>query len=896
VEFHHQPFGTVLQHLNTHEQGLSAAEAQRRQQQYGPNKLPEPPMRPAWRRLASQFKNVLIYVLLVSGFISLLLQHVVDAGVIFGVVIINAFIGFIQEGKAEAALRAIMNMVRTESKVLRDGTVISIDSEALVPGDIVLLQSGDKLPADIRLFQIKDLRCDESALTGESQPVSKHDQPLNLDTPLAEQTTMAFMGTLVTYGTALGVVVATGTATQLGNIGELVNAAEVPKTPLTLKLAQFARQLTYTIIALSGLTMLFGILVRQYDLFTMFQAAVGIAVAAVPEGLPAVVTITLAVGVQKMAKVNALVRKLPSVEVLGSVSVICSDKTGTLTKNEMTAQKLVLADQSFNISGEGYGDEGSIVNAQQQSVRASDQHCIELAGRIALLCNTASVNKQATGWHLSGDPTEGALVSMALKAGLNPATSGQEWPRNDMLPFESERGYMATLHHNHAGDHMILVKGGPDRILHFCNAQQNGQQTEALNKPFWDEQTQTLAQDGLRVMALAYKPCAEQADLRYQDAEQGLVMLAVVGITDPPRPEAIVAIRCCQQAGINVKMITGDNPHTAASIARQLGLNASKVLTGADLDRMSVAELANQALDTDVYARTTPEHKLRIVEALQQQQKVVAMTGDGVNDAPALRRANIGIAMGRKGTDAAKDASDIVLTDDNFATIVAAVDQGRTVYDNIIKAILFVLPTSLAEASVITVAILLGLVLPITPAQILWVNMITAITLALAISFERSEPDIMNKPPRNANAGLLNGFLLHRLLFVGALGTAMVFGLFYLSLQQGDSIEKARTLAVNALVFFEIFYLLNCRSHVPIWRNTNSRFGGKPVFIAISIVITLQLLFTYLPGFSHMFQAQGLLPHEWLWVVAASGAVFVIVELEKWLVQHRHARDHRSDY
>lgn len=882
VNFHSHTLDEALNQLSSGINGLSREDANRRLNQHGLNRLPQAVTRSPWRRLLSQFNNVLIFVLLISGVISLLLQHKVDAAVIFGVVLVNAVIGFIQEGKAEAALRAISNLVRTDCKVWRDQRVINVDSEYLVPGDVILLQSGDRVPADVRLFQVKDLRCDEATLTGESQPATKYNGELTADTPLAERSNMAFMGSLVTYGSALGLVVNTGVATEMGNIGELVKQAKVPKTPLTRRLEQFARQLTYLILGLSSAVVVFGMFAHQYELFTMFQAAVGIAVAAIPEGLPAVVTITLAVGVQKMAHYQALVRKLPSVEVLGSVSVICSDKTGTLTRNEMTATRLITAERSFSISGQGYGDEGFIVTSDGQTARADSHPELALPGRVALLCNTASVAKDQDQWQLSGDPTEGALVSMALKAGLDPQRQQQEWPRSDMLPFESERRYMATLHHDHQGNHEILVKGGPDRLLPFCQQQWTPSGPQPIQAAFWNQTIETLAREGQRVMALAYKPVASRTELDYSDAEENLVLLALVGITDPPRTEAIDSILQCQNAGIRVKMITGDNPHTAAAIAKQLGLGAERVVTGDELDHTSGAAFKTLVQECDVYARTSPEHKLRIVEALQLQNQVVAMTGDGVNDAPALQKADIGIAMGRKGTDAAKDASDLVLTDDNFATIVTAVKQGRTVYDNIIKAILFILPTSLAEASVISVAILLGLMLPITPAQILWVNMITAITLALALSFESTEPGTMQQPPRPMQQGLITGYVLQRLLFVGMLGTILVFSLFFLSLQQSDSLEQARTVAVNALVFYEIFYLFNCRSQRPIWLHPQP-LGGLPVWIAVTTVIVLQLMFNYLPGLKHMFQSEGLSIREWIWVLGGSALVFLVVELEKWL-------------
>ena len=884
VDFHSHTVRELIQQLQTDPEGLSQTEALARQARYGRNRLPDAPPRPAWRRFLAQFHNVLIYVLLVSGCVSLALDHGLDALVIFGVVLVNAVIGFVQEGKAEAALRAIHSMVRTQCQVWRDQQGGTLDSEELVPGDVILLQSGDRVPADVRLCQVKDLRCDEAALTGESQPVNKQEAPVAADAPLAERTNMGFMGTLVTYGSAMGLVVNTGVNTELGQIGELVKHAEVPKTPLTRRLEVFARQLTILIMGLAGLIVLFGVMARDYDLITMFQAAVGIAVAAIPEGLPAVVTITLAVGVQKMARLNALVRKLPSVEVLGSVAVICSDKTGTLTRNEMTATRLVLADQSLLVTGTGYGDAGDIEDQNGHSQVADRDHRLAQVARIARLCNSASLNRKDDQWQLSGDPTEGALISLALKTRLDLTQLKQAWPRTDLLPFESERRYMATLHHDHEGHHQILVKGGPDRLLPLCRAQLGVRGVEPLDTEYWETAIVTLAKQGLRVMALAYREVPPMAELTHRDAEQNLILVALVGITDPPRQEAVDSIRQCQAAGIRVKMITGDNPHTATAIADQLGLNTKPVLTGAALDQLPDAELPQQIQDCDVYARTSPAHKLRIVDALQQQGRVVAMTGDGVNDAPALQKADIGIAMGNKGTDAARDASDIVLTDDNFATIVAAVREGRTVYDNIVKAILFILPTNLAEASVITVAILFGLVLPITPAQILWVNMITAITLALALSFEPGEPATMARRPRPSRQGLITRLVLRRILFVGGLGTLLVFGLFFWSLEAGAGVEQARTIAVNTLVFYEIFYLFNCRTQTPLWRSPDP-VGGAPVWIAVLVVLALQLMFNYLPGLREVFQAQAPTLPQWGAIVLGASLILVVVELEKWLTR-----------
>ncbi|MBY4675115.1 cation-translocating P-type ATPase [Marinobacterium arenosum] len=882
---HAQEAEAVFAALDSSEHGLSPEAVAERQARHGANALPSAPPTPGWKRLLRQFHNVLIYVLLASALVSLLLQHYVDSGVIFAVVVINALVGFIQEGKAEAALRAILSMARTHCMVVRDGALISIDSTELVPGDIVFLQAGDRVPADLRLFYCKDLRCDESALTGESQPVGKRTDRLAAEIPLAERKNMAYMGTLTTYGTARGIVCGTGLNTEIGTISELVQRARLPETPLQKQLKRFAHQLCIGILMLSLASMLFGILLHDYRIDEMFQAAIGIAVASIPEGLPAIVTIALAIGVQRMARNRALVRRLPSVEVLGSIDVICSDKTGTLTTNAMTARELVNSAGHYSISGEGYRPAGGFRDRHSQAlVEPSQDSLLNRSCLIALLCNDANLTESNDDWELHGDPTEGALLVLAMKHGLSLDACKRAWPRIDELPFETERRYMATLHHDAEGHRLLAVKGAPDRILQYCERQLTDNGSEPLNADYWQQTLHELAARGMRVMALAEKTVPDRVTaLSHGIVENGLTLVALVGISDPPRAEAIDSIRQCHAAGITVKMITGDNPVTASAIGSELGLNAGRVLSGSELDRLNPAEL-NQAVEqVDLFARTSPANKLQLVNALQQTGHVVAMTGDGVNDAPALRQANIGVAMGKKGTDAAKEASDIVLTDDNFSTIAKAVIEGRTVYDNIVKSIMFILPTNVAQASVIIAAIIGGRMLPITPAQILWVNMVTAVTLALALAFEPPEPNIMQRPPRPRDQGLITPPLLSRMLLVGLTTAAIVFWLFTHYRNGGAGIEQARTVAVNALVMIEAVYLLNCRLLSRTIFTTAIFRGAWPSLLAIAGVLLLQLGYTYLPVSQRIFGLAGLGPLDWLLIVTVALPILLLVELEKLL-------------
>ncbi len=872
----------ALAQLDADPEGLSIEEAAHRLSQWGENQLPVAPPTPIWRRFLRQFHSLFIYLLLVSALVSLILGHWVDSGVILAVVLINASLGFFQEGKAEAALRSIASLSKNHCLVKRAGTTLSLDATQLVPGDLVMLEAGDRVPADLRIIESKGMQCDESLLTGESQAVGKTIDPVAFDAPLAERRSMAYMGSLVTAGTGTGLVTHTGQQTEIGAINQLVQKVDLPDTPLQERLRKLAWQLSLVILVVTAATLMVGLIIHAQPWAAMLQGAIGIAVAAIPEGLPAIVTISLALGVERMARQHALVRRLPAVEVLGSVDVICSDKTGTLTANAMTARSLVTAHHHYQITGEGYAPTGELKDDQGQPLAAGEHPLVETACRVSLLCNNANLTEKDGQWQLHGDPTEGALYVMALKQGLTVKETRRDWPRRDCLPFETEKRYMASLHTGPDGQVELAIKGAPDRLLELCDRQLGLDGPEALDRAYWQAQLDTLANQGMRVMALACKPFEQApASLSHDHMADGLVMLALAGISDPPRPEAINAVAACQRAGIRVIMITGDNPVTATAIGRELGLRAERVVTGAELDQLDDAARGTLVEQVDIFARTSPANKLQLVEALQARGHTPAMTGDGVNDAPALRRADIGVAMGRKGTDAAKEAADFVLTDDNFATIARAVADGRRIYDNITKSIAFILPTNLAQALVIVLAILFGWVLPITPAQVLWVNMVTSITLAVALAFERRETNLMARPPRPRQQGIIGLGLFYRILLVGGMGTVMVFGIFSWQLQQGAPLELARSLAVNTLTIFQAFYLLSARrQHDNLWHSEYWR-GCTPSLIAIGLVVLLQLAFTYLPVSQAVFDIAPLAPFHWLLILLITSSILLPMELEK---------------
>lgn len=892
--WHARPVLDVIPALETDQEGLSDEEAQLRLERCGPNRLPSPKRQGPLLRFLAQFNNVLIYVLLGAAIVTALLGHWVDAQVILAVVLVNAVIGFLQEGKAENALEAIRDMLAPKASVIREGHRKTVPGGELVPGDIVLLEAGNRVPADIRLIDVKSLKTDEAVLTGESVPVEKATLPVGAAVPLGERTSMAFSGTLATYGQGKGVVVATGAQTEIGRISGMLSEVTTLQTPLLRQMGVFAKWLTGAILGLAALILAFGLLIRDYGFTEVFMAVVGLSVAAIPEGLPAILTITLAIGVQGMARRHAIVRRLPAIETLGSVSVICSDKTGTLTRNEMTVVSIATTKRLFTVSGVGYVPHGGF-SLDRREAEVKDYPLLAEMTRAALLCSDASLHDVNGQWTMEGDPMEGALLVVACKAGLDLDTEAKSYPRTDVIPFDAVHRFMAALHHSHTGDGFIYVKGAPERILEMCAQQRGFDGDVALDTDYWHSQAEEIAASGQRVLAVAMKTTdTSHTVLKFDDVENGLTFLGLFGLIDPPREEAIAAVAECQAAGIHVKMITGDHAGTAMAVARQLGLeNPSAILTGRDLDSLGDEALRVRVQDTAVFARTSPEHKLRLVMALQAEGAVVAMTGDGVNDAPALKRADVGVAMGRKGSEAAKEASEMVLADDNFATIAEAVRAGRTVYDNLKKAILFILPTNGGEALVLIAAILLGSTLPITPVQILWVNMVTAVTLALALAFEPAEPDVMRRPPRAAGEPILSGFLIWRVFFVSTLFLGTIFGKFVLAQVQGASVEEARTIVVNTLVVLEIFYLFSVRylkASSITWRGV---LGTRAVLIAVGAVTALQFMFTYAPFMESFFDTRPLSLAQGVQIVAVGVAVLLILEIEKW-VQGRQKTNSRQ--
>jgi magnesium-transporting ATPase (P-type) len=874
----------VLEALKTTIDGLTQDEASSRLETYGPNRLPERERRSALVRFLQHFHNILIYVLLGSAAITAAMGHLIDTGVILAVVLANAIIGFIQEGKAEDAMAAIRRMLAPKASVVRGGDRTSVDGESLVPGDVVLLEAGDRVPADVRLLRSHGLQVQEAILTGESVPVDKGTEPVTKDAPVGDRSSMAFSGTLVTSGQGRGVVVSTGTDTKIGRISGLLATVEELTTPLVRQMNSFGRWLTVFILLIAACLLVYGYFVAHLPFAEMFMAVVGLSVAAIPEGLPAVLTITLAVGVRAMAKRNAIVRRLPAIETLGSVSVICTDKTGTLTRNEMMVSSVVTGEASFTVEGVGYEPHGAITEDGTE-IDGQTSPLLETLGRTAVLCNDASLRHREERWEVEGDPMEGALLALAGKTELTVEEERDRWTRTDAIPFDAKQRFMATLDHDHEGHGAISVKGAPEQILEMCSRQRApGGETEPIDRSRWERRAEAIASKGQRVLALAIKPVdPQQTVLQYDDVDE-LIMIGLVGLIDPPRPEAIEAVKECQEAGIRVKMITGDHRATATAIGRQVGLqNAENVLTGSDLDNMDDATLERAVLDTDIYARTSPSDKLRLVEALQSHDMTVAMTGDGVNDAPALKRADTGVAMGITGSEAAKEASEFVLTDDNFASIAAAVREGRTVYDNIKKVISWTLPTNGGEALIILVALLLGMTLPITPIQILWINLVTATTLGIALAFEPTEPNTMQRPPRPRNQPILTGDLVWHIVLVSVLFLFAIFGMNRYAIDQGYSIELARTLALNTLVVLEIFHLFFIRNiHGTSLRWQTVR-GTKVVWLTVLVTTAAQFAVTYFPPLQRIFGTQAVPFLDGLLTVGVGVALLVLLETEKQL-------------
>jgi len=886
-QYHELSAGEVAHSLNTNPaRGLTAAEVRQLLNQYGENELKAKPGKPAWLRFILQFNQPLLYILLIAGIVKAFLGSWTNAIVIWGVTVINAIIGFVQESKAEGAIAALAQAVTTEATLLRDGQKIRIPSREIVPGDVVLLASGDKVPADLRLVNSRNLQVDESALTGESVPVEKSTSPLQPDTPLAERSNMAYAGSFVTFGQGSGIVVATAGNTEVGRISQTIEQRTNLSTPLTRKFDKFSRTLLYVILGLAALTLAVG-LGRGQTFAGMFEAAVALAVSAIPEGLPAVVTVTLAIGVNRMARRHAIIRKLPAVETLGGATVICSDKTGTLTENQMTVQAIYAGGDRFTVSGTGYSPEGEIGELREQGLPVALQECL-IAG---LLCNDSRLEQKDDRWVVVGDPTEGALIAVAKKAGMSQSELAESIPRLDVIPFESQFQYMATLHEGGSRESVgvgletrpyrsreeskvIYVKGSVEAILNRTRQMldKNGNPI-SINRAEVEQQVEFMAKQGLRVLAFAKKAVGnDRNSVDHDDIETDLIFIGLQGMIDPPRAEAIAAVRNCQSAGIGVKMITGDHITTAKAIALRMGLQKDgrvEAFEGQQLAQMDDRELAQAVEDGVVFARVAPAQKLRLVEALQSKGEIVAMTGDGVNDAPALKQADIGVAMGGAGTDVAREAADMLLTDDNFASIEAAVEEGRTVYQNLRKAIAFILPVNGGESMTILISALLARDLPILSLQVLWLNMVNSVAMTVPLAFEPKSEGVMQQPPRNPREPLISGKLLQRILAISAFNWILIFGFFEGVRQNTGDVTLARTMAIQALVAARIVYLLSI-SHLgkaialKIRGRRVSIGDTKAIALGILAAVVLQIVFSQWSVMNNLFATAPLSLDRWL--------------------------------
>jgi len=889
--WHHLPREEVATLLESDgAKGLDIFEVAHRKTHFGPNCLTLKKGKSPLVLFLLQFNQPLVYILLGAAFITFALQEWVDSGVILAVVLVNAIIGFIQESRALKAIEALARAMEGTATVVRAGKKEKIAATELVPGDLVLLQSGDKVPADLRLLHTRELQIDESTLTGESVPVQKQPEHLAQQTLLADRSNIAYSSTLVTYGTGAGIVVATGNGTEIGQINALIASADTLATPLTRKIADFSGILLWVILGLAGLTLLAG-WYHGTPLLDNFMAAVALAVGAIPEGLPAAMTIMLAIGVGKMARRHAIIRRMPAVETLGSTTVICSDKTGTLTQNQMTVQEVCAGGNCYEFTGVGYTPQGEVCLDESAIDPESHTDLVECL-KAGLLCNDSCLINKGGQWGIEGDPTEVALITAAAKAGLSREALELDLPRIDTLPFESQHQYMATLHAaGTAAVSVIYMKGSIESVLSRCrDAYAAGTEPGLLDQAAIHREVEEMAARGLRVLAFARKEVATASQsVSHADVADGLSFLGLQAMMDPPRQEAIAAVNACQRAGIQVKMITGDHVATAAAIAHQIGLKGtaeshpeSFAVSGHMLSQLADHELVDVALRTAVFARVSPEQKLRLVEALQAKGHVVAMTGDGVNDAPALKQADIGVAMGLGGTEVAKEAADMVLTDDNFSTIEAAVEEGRAVFDNLVKFITWTLPTNIGEGLVILVAVFAGLELPVTPVQILWINMTTAVLLGLMLAFEGKEPGIMERPPRRPETPVITPELGIRIGLVSLMLLLGAFGLFEWTLLHGRSLETARTVAVNVFVFGELFYLFNCRS----LRYSMFRLGvfsNRWLVLGVAVMTLLQVLFTYSPVMNQLFGTAPIGIIEWTWVLSGGLVIYTVVGVEKWL-------------
>ena len=892
-KWHLLPYLDVLGILNTSSNGLSIAEVNKRQKESGLNILQGHGGESAFKIFIRQFLNPILFILIGATILSFALGKVVDGIVIFSVILINAVIGFIQEFQAGKAIQGLTKFLPEFVTVMRDGEQRNIPASELVQGDYVLLQAGEKVFADIRLTFSKNLQCNESILTGESFPVEKHTQIAEADAGIADRRCMAYSGTLVTSGTAEGVVVATGNNTEIGHISELIQTTATIKSPLTKSLEKIARTITYAILIVSILILIIGIY-RNNSFIDAILSAITIAVAAIPEGLPAVITISAAIGIMRMAKRNAIIRHLLAVETLGSTTVICSDKTGTLTLNEMTVRVLWNGKQRYQTTGSGINPDGKILRSDT-GAEAKNSEIGELM-LASVLCNDASLSYTDGQWIAVGDPTEVSLIVAGNKFGLNIAEANVNWPRLDEMPFDSDKKIMATLHTSQGGKKVIYLKGAPESVIPILKTRDissDGIEPEQIRK-----EVMQLAETGMRVLAIASKWLpGEHTGLIAEEDLFDFDFIGIQAMSDPPRMEVKKAIETCHNAGITIKMITGDHPATASIIARELGFkNAGQVITGRELQLMTFEQLSEAVKTTNIFARVSPEDKLNIVKALQAHGEVVAMTGDGVNDAPALKRADIGVAMGITGTAVAKEAADMVLVNDNFESIEAAVEEGRRVFDNLLKSIIFLLPTSIGLGLVVFLAVLFFpsedgvLLLPMLPVQVLWINLITAVALALPLAMEAMEPDIMKRPPRIPGKSIFTPFVTFRIILVSLIMAVGAIGLFLweynMELARGTdkalALSEAQTMAVTAMVFFQVFYLIECRS-IKYSASHIGLFSNLSIYLGIAIVLLVQVSFVYLPFMNQVFKSSPLFFDAWVLSASVSFSILIIIGFEKWV-------------
>ncbi|HCM9485151.1 cation-transporting P-type ATPase [Enterobacter kobei] len=881
--YYQQTVDETLSNIHSTLEGLSGTEASVRLQQHGENALPQKEGKPAWLRFLAHFNDVLIYVLLVAALLKLFMGHWVDMLVILGVAIVNALIGHIQESNAEKSLQSIRNMLSSEAVVVRQGNHETIPTTALVPGDIVVIRAGDRIPADLRVIEAHNLRVEEAILTGESTVVEKNSDALSGELPLGDRYNLLYSGTTVSSGGGKGVVVATGVETELGHINQMMSDIEKHRTPLMVQMDKLGKTIFITILVMMVALFVFSLLFRDMPVSELVLSLISLAVAAVPEGLPAIISIILSLGVQAMARRKAIIRKLPTVETLGAMTVICSDKTGTLTMNEMTVKAVITADTIYRVEGESYEPVGNIHPVDDPTpVSVTQGSVLERYLRTIDLCNDSQLIKDEQGlWKITGGPTEGALKVLAAKIPL-PALDTE---MRSKIPFDSQYKYMSTLYRL-GEEEVILLTGAPDVLFRLCQYQQTNDGLQPFDQPYWEGKIEEYAREGLRMVAAAWKPAREgQRELDHPDLQDGVILLGIAGMMDPPRPEAITAIADCLQAGIRVKMITGDHPQTAMSIGQMLGIgNAASAITGRELEAMDDRQLSDAAQQYDIFARTSPEDKFRLVQALQSKQEVVGMTGDGVNDAPALKRADVGIAMGIKGTEVTKEAADMVLTDDNFATIASAVHEGRRVYDNLKKTILFVIPSNIAQALLIIIALLAGNLIPLTPVLILWMNMATSATLSFGLAFEAGEKDIMNRPPRKANLHVMDGYAIWRVVFVGLMIAISAFVLEAWLQPRGYSAEFIRTVLLQTLVTAQWFYMLNCRVNDG-FSLSKGLLENKGIWIVSGVLLALQLLIIYAPFMQMLFGTEALPFRYWVITFLIGFVMFLIVEAEKVLTR-----------